>query len=187
MLVLFGTGAAASAQSDMIDLPVNHEIRVLTYAYCLTGDQRGIRHVLAQRIAFTGKFTQSQAETSAAGWVASGYCADTLASAERAMPGLRAAATAALQAEGFNARQPITEQAIARDAANKGFFSWLAGGLRAIGNAISNLFRASGSGHYEYYESGQTKICDRQWEVRIGGGGEGMEPTPFFPEPGRGG
>jgi hypothetical protein len=44
------------------------------------------------------------------------------------------------------------------------------------------VFSAGGSGHYEYFETGGVKICDREWHVTVGGGGDAYEPTPFYPE-----
>jgi hypothetical protein len=183
VLMLVGCASVAAAETQMVDLPVNARVRAMTYAYCLTGDDGGIRHLLAERMVYTGRFTQAEADSTAAGWVAAGYCADALATADGRMPGLRAAVAAALAAEGFTVSEPITQQAIAMDAANKGFFSWLGKALRAVGNAISGAFSVGGSGHYEYYETGATKVCDRQWHVTVGSGGGAYEPTPFYPEP----
>lgn len=185
LLVLFGSGTFAAAQEDMLELPVNNRTRVMTYTYCLTNDQPGIQQLLAQRIAFAGASRQ-QAQATASAWIADGYCADTMATAEGLMPGLRQAATAALAEEGFTVSQPITEQAVAKDEASKGFFAWLGKAFKAVGSALGNLFSAGGSGHYEYYENGQTKVCDRNWHVRVGGGGGAFEPTPFYPDPNQG-
>lgn len=180
-LILAFTASSVAAQEGMIDLPVNGRVRAMTYGYCLTGDDAGIRHLLAERMVTTGAFTPAQAESTAAAWVAAGYCADSLATADRRFPTLRAAVTAELAAEGFTTDRPLTEQAIALDAASKGFFSWLGKAFRAVGKALGNVFSAGGSGHYEYYESGAKKVCDRQWHVNVGGGGGAYEPTPFYP------
>lgn len=183
-LILIFSASAAAAQDGMVDLPVNGRVRVMTYGYCLTGDNAGIQHLLAERIAFTGAFNQTQARTLAADWVAAGYCAESLATADQRFPTLRALVTTALAAEGFNVNQPLTQQAVALDAASKGFFSWLGKAFKAIGAALSSVFSAGGSGYYEYYETGQTKICDRQWHITVGSGGGGSspyDPTPFYP------
>ncbi len=183
-VMLFASASTVFAQSTMAELPVNPEVRAMTYTYCLTGDLDGIRHLLAQRIAFTGQYTQAQAQRGAAAWVADGYCQETLASADSAMPGLRSAAIAALADQGFTIDRPITQQAVEMDAAeSKGFFSWLGKAIRAVGRAISGVFSAGGSGHYEYYENGNMKICDRQWHVGFGSGGSEFEPSPFYPDP----
>lgn len=180
--MLLGFASAAVAETQMVDLPVNARVRAMTYAYCVTGDNNGIRHLLAERMVYTGQINPAQAQTLAAGWVAAGYCADSLATADGRMPGLRAAVTAALAAEGFNLTQPITQQAAVLNAANKSFWSWLGKAIRAVGAAISGGFSAGGSGHYEYYESGAVKICDRQWHITVGAGGSDYDPTPFYPE-----
>ena len=181
-LILIFAASAAAAQDGMIDLPVNGRVRAMTYSYCVTNDTAGITHLLAERIAFTGQFNQAQAQTIAADWVARGYCADSLATADGRFPTLRAAVAEAWAAEGFNiGMPPITQQAIALDEASKGFFSWLGKAFRAVGKVLGNIFSAGGSGHYEYYENGQVKICDRSWYARVGGGGDAYEPTPFYP------
>lgn len=179
--MLLGFASAAVAETQMVDLPVNARVRAMTYAYCVTGDNAGIQHLLTERMVFTGQINPAQAQTLAAGWVAAGYCADSLATADGRMPGLRAAVISALAAEGFTVNTPVTQQAAALDAASKGFFSWLGKAFKAIGGALSNVFSAGGSGHYEYYESGAVSVCDRQWHVTVGGGGGGYEPTPYFP------
>lgn len=186
VLMFLGSASVAAAETQMIELPVNAQVRALTYAYCLTGDRPGITHLLAERIAFASQASPAQARRAAEAWVADGFCADTLASAERAMPGARAAVTAALAEEGFNVTEPITQQAIQKDAESKGFFSWLGKAVKAVGKALGGMFSAGGSGHYEYYETGQVQVCDREWHVTVGGGGGGYEPTPFYPEGGPG-
>ena len=152
-------------------------------AFAVALSRSGITHLLAQRIAFTGQYNQAQSRNMAADWVAKGYCAESMASAESAAPGLRAAVTAALAEEGFNITEPLTQQAVALDQASKGFFGWLGKAFKAVGKALGGLFHAEGSGTYEYYENGNKKSCDRQWSVGFGSGGEAFEPTPFYPDP----